>query len=97
MELTKKERQEMQEAFESMMRAQEAIFIKAILALLQVDVQFRKTNLQQELDAHAEVMKNYSSTTFVNNIKEGFQGETATTATEMLKKIEKPSLVAPIK
>lgn len=88
---------EVRRQFEEQMKVNERIAIRAILAGVRTKLFAQKAILQFTLSQQAQVMKNYASMTYVNNIDKGFQSETANEAKEILQGLTKPSFEAPIK
>ena len=80
------------------MKEQERQAIRAIIAVKTLLIIAKGVELSKKLDDTASEMQVYTSNTFVNNIKGGFEGKAAeATETYLTQTMKKPDLKSPIK
>ena len=80
------------------MKEQERQAIRAIIAVKTLLIIAKGVELSKKLDDTASEMQEYTSNTFVNNSKGGFEGKAAeATETYLTQTMKKPDLKSPIK
>ena len=80
------------------MKEQERQAIRAIIAVKTLLIIAKGVELSKKLGDTASEMEEYTSNTFVNNIKGGFEGKAAeATETYLTQTMKKPDLKSPIK
>ncbi len=87
-----------QQQFLNQMKKQEQLTMQAVIQAKKGKITEQRNQLKTFLPQAATDMKTYASTTYIANIKEGFEGKTAEKAQEYLSQgIKKPDLQNPIR
>lgn len=91
-------KESLEREYRERMKEQERQAIRAIIAVKTLLIIAKGVELSKKLDDIASEMQEYTSKTFVNNIKGGFEGKaTEATETYLTQTMKKPDLKSPIK
>ena len=91
-------KESLEREYRERMKEQERQAIRAIIAVKTLLIIAKGVELSKKLDDIASEMQEYTSNTFVNNIKGGFEGKAAeATETYLTQTMKKPDLKSPIK
>ena len=91
-------REQLDRAFKERMREQERQAVRALVTAKELSILAKGAELVKELQEAAANMKEYASKTYVNNIKDGFEGKAADAAeTYLTQTLQTPTLQSPIK
>ncbi|WP_347089377.1 hypothetical protein [Streptococcus parasanguinis] len=91
-------KESLEREYRERMKEQERQAIRAIIAVRTLLIIAKGVELSKKLDDTVSEMQEYTSNTFVNNIKGGFEGKAAeATETYLTQTMKKPDLKSPIK
>ena len=91
-------KESLEREYRERIKEQERQAIRAIIAVKTLLIIAKGVELSKKLDDIASEMQEYTSNTFVNNIKGGFEGKAAeATETYLTQTMKKPDLKSPIK
>ena len=79
------------------MKLDEIITIRAIMSNRKMQVEALRNELASKLETNNEELNHYYSKTLIEQLEKGFEGKTATSATDFLRTIPKIELKNPIK